>query len=83
MRYFEVHDENYILAYGTGGQCGEEISVERYNDILNAISTMPKDTKDISYRLKRDLSFESVPVEPFEDEPTAEEILDILTGESE
>lgn len=83
MRYYEIHDETYILGFGIGGHGGEEISEERYNDILNAMSLMPKDTETISHRLKRDLTYEEINVEPVQDEPTAEELLNILTGEAE
>lgn len=83
MRYYKLVNDGYILAVGTG-LCGEEISEEYFNKVLNVIKHKPARTATTDFRLKEDLTWEEyeVPPEP-EPEPTADEILDIVLGVSE
>ena len=82
-RYFEQNDGTYILAYGIGGHGGIEITEERYNAILSAAENMPIDTETISHRLKMDLTYEEIAVEPVVDDITDAEALNIILGGEE
>ena len=84
MKYWKSVANGYIQSIGIGNG-KTQISESEYNEILNAFNNKPKATKDKIYRLKTDLTWEEYDVEPIEveDEPSAEEILDILTGEQE
>lgn len=80
--YYKTVKNGYILSISTGS--GEiEITEEEYNAIMSAILNKPAPTESIDYMLKEDLTWEAVEIEQGEDEPTAEELLDILTGEAE
>lgn len=80
MRYYKVINDGYILLIGKGNG-GDEITEQEYNEIMSAIQNMPTPTEDTGYRLKEDLTWEAYTIEPVEPEPTAEEIVNILTGE--
>lgn len=83
MRYYKQIEDNYIVAIGTGFG-GAEITEEEYNQIMSVIQSVPhEDGKN--YRLKTDLTWEEYDVEPIEveEEPSAEELLSIITGEQE
>lgn len=83
MRYYKQIENDYIVAIGTGFG-GTEITEEEYNNILSIIKSAPyEDGK--GYRLKTDLTWEEYEVEPIEveEEPSAEELLSIITGENE
>ena len=82
-RYFEQNDGTYILAYGIGGQGGIDITEERYNAILSAVENMPSDTETISHRLKVDLTYEEVSVEPYNGDIDDAEALNIILGGEE
>lgn len=85
MRYYKVIADNYIIRIGTGNG-GEEIDNKEYENILSVINRRPASTDTTGYRLKADLTWEAYekePVEPVEEEASADEILAILTGESE
>lgn len=83
MRYYKQIESGYILIIGTGDG-GDEITESEYNEIMTIIQNRPSDTSTIGYRLKADLTWEQYEKEPVpEDEPTAEELLDILTGGGE
>lgn len=82
MRYYKVTENGYIMSIGTG-MSGIEITEEEYNTILDVVQNKPMSTETTDYMLKEDLTWEAYEVEPVEDEPTAEEIINILTGEEE
>ena len=83
MRYYKFIIDGYIMSIGTGNG-GTEITESEYNEIMTIIQNRPSDTVTIGYRLKADMTWEAYEKEPVpEDEPTAEELLSILTGESE
>ena len=84
MRYYKSIVNNYIDRVGIGSG-GEEITEREYNQILAIIKTKPQASGTTGYHLKSDLTWEEYelePIEPIEEEATAEEILSILTGES-
>lgn len=83
MAYYKTIEDGYIVAIGNGGM-GEEITDTEYNNILSVIHNKPKETTEIGYRLKSDLTWEQYEKEP-EPEPdlTNDEILAILLGEGE
>lgn len=84
MRYYKNIVNNYIDRVGIGSG-GEEITEREYNQILAIIKTKPASTGTTGYRLRTNLTWEEYelePIEPVEEEATAEEILSILTGES-
>lgn len=81
MRYYKIVEDGYITSIGTGIG-GSEITSEEYDELMTVIRSCPNE-EGKEYRLKADLTWESYDVEPAEDEPTAEELLDILTGENE
>ena len=71
---------NYIISVGMGN-AGDEVTEERYNEILAAIRSKPQRTETTDYRLKTDLTWEPYKVDPEpEPEPDAEEILNIIFG---
>jgi hypothetical protein len=51
MKYYKVVEDGYISVIGED-ICGQEISEEEYQNILDAISAKPEDTENISYRLQ-------------------------------
>lgn len=83
MRYYKQIENDYIVAIGTGNG-GTEIAEEEYNNILSIIQSAPHEDGK-GYRLKTDLTWEEYEEEPMpiEDEPSAEELLSIITGENE
>lgn len=82
MRFYKTTENGYIYLIGVGNG-GTEITEEEYGTILEAINNKPQATDTKDYLLKEDLTWEEYEVEPVEDEPTAEEIVNILTGEEE
>lgn len=82
MKHYKVTDNGYILSVGTGNN-GQEITETEYNEIMSAIQNKPMTTETTDYMLKEDLTWEAYQIKPVEPEPTTEELLDILTGESE
>lgn len=81
MRYFKYVEDGIILSVGDGFG-GEEITKEEYDAIVNALANKPSTSETTDYMLKEDLTWEAFEVEPVEPEPTEEEIINILTGES-
>lgn len=79
-RYFKIVKNGYIEAISTYGGT-HEISEDEYNNLMQIASTAPV-TEGKRYRLKTDLTWEAYDIDPVEESPTAEELLDILTGES-
>lgn len=83
MRYYKSIDGAYIVSVGTG-YGGAEITEQEYNEIMTVIQNAPQETDEIGYRLKADLTWEAYEKEPVVvDDATAEEIVSILTGETE
>ena len=87
MRYYKTIDSGYITAIGTGtGNGGTEITEAEFNEIAAVIANRPTDTSEVWHRLREDLTWEGYPapiIPPEPDEPTAEEIVNILTGGAE
>ena len=84
MVYVKYIEDGYITAIGINAE-GEEITDTEYNEIMEVIHAKPSAEYPMDYRLKTDLTwelYEIVPPVPV-DEPTAEEVLAILTGEQE
>ena len=83
MRYYKQIEDDYIIAIGTGNG-GTEITSEEYDNIMSIIKSAPHEDGK-GYRLKTDLSWEEYEEEPIEveEEPSAEELLSIITGEQE
>ena len=81
MVYFKNIVDNYIVSVGTG-KSGTIITESEYNTILDTIRSKPKAPEGFDYRLKADLTWElyELPPVPTDDEITAEEALDIITG---
>ena len=82
MRYYKQISGDYILAIGTG-RGGVEITEDEYNTILDVIRNKPQRGETTDYRLRTDLAWEEYEVPPIPDNPSAEEIVGILTGEEE
>ena len=86
MRYFEIHNNGYIVGVGKG-DIGLEITEERYNAVLSALPLKPPATEDTDYLLTVDLAWEAYSIPPAPPpEPTPEdkaEAYDILMGEAE
>lgn len=81
MRFFIEIDRGYIQSVGTGNG-GEEVTEERYHEVLSVILAKPQETETVDYRLKTDLTWEKYPVDP--PDPDSEiddsEALGILMG---
>lgn len=82
MRFYKSVTEEYITGCGRGGiEIGTEITETEYTEIMSIIRNKPEETALIGYRLKTDLTWEQYEKEPEpEEEPTADEVLDILLG---
>lgn len=81
MRKYEIDVDGYILSFGESEYGGETITEKRFNDISEAVRNYPNESETVGYRLRTDLTWEGYEIVPEEpDEPTADEILDILTG---
>lgn len=74
-------ENGYIVSIVSGTSNGN-ISEEEYNTILNVIRNKPTAQKGYDYKLKEDLTWElyELPPVPIDDEISAEEALDIITG---
>lgn len=79
-RYYEQTSNGYILSYGISEHTGTEITEVRYNDILDAVVHMPQDEEGISYRLKTNLSYEQITVDPVDPDIDDTEAMSILLG---
>ncbi len=84
MRYYKDIQNGFIVAIGTGGG-GVEITESEYNSILAVIQNKPARTETTDYHLREDMTWEEYErIEPpIEDEPSAEEVVDILLGGSD
>ena len=84
MHYYMTAKNGYIQLVGVRDAEGEgEITEAEYNAIMEMMATKPQVTETIGYALKEDLTWEAYEIERVEAEPTAEDILSILTGETE
>lgn len=84
MRYYKLTANGYLVAIGTG-EGGTEMTEEEYNAIFDLIRNKPP-APDATheYWITEGGEYELVEVEPLPDEePTAEELLDIITGVAE
>lgn len=51
MKYYKVVINGFISVIGEN-ICGQEITEEEYNNIIEAISEKPSDTEDTIYKLE-------------------------------
>lgn len=81
MRYYELIDNGYITAIGTGAG-GTEITEAEYNTILDIIHSKPAATDTTDYRLRTDLTWEPYDIDPPDPDPELDdsEALSILLG---
>lgn len=78
MRYYIKIDNGYVVSIGTGNG-GEEITEDRYNEVLTAIRNKPTPTESTDYILREDLTWEEYEIEiPPEDDGTPEELIEML-----
>ena len=77
--YKKVVKNGYIVAIGTN-LIGDEISDAEYNEIKSILANAPK-AEGKGYKLKTDLTWEEFNT-AVDDEPSADEIIDILMGEN-
>ena len=85
MRYYKDVKNGYIMAIGTGGGGGVEITESEYDSIMAVIHNKPQTTATTDYHLKIDLTWEEFtpePIPPSED-ISQEEALEILLGGAE
>lgn len=84
MRYYKDIQDGFIVAIGTGGG-GVEITENEYSSIIAVIRNKPARTDTTDYHLREDLTWEEYERvdPPDEDEPSAEEVVDILLGGSD
>lgn len=84
MRYYKDIQNGFIVAIGTGGG-GVEITETEYESIMAVIQDKPARTETTDYHLTESLEwveYERIDP-PDEDEPSAEEVVDILLGGSD
>lgn len=81
MRLYKIIDNGYLVAIGNGSG-GTEIPEAEYAELLNIIRNKPSAESGYDYRLKADLTWEmyELPPMPEDDEITAEEALEIISG---
>lgn len=81
MRYYKLILDGYLVMIGTG-LGGVEITEAEYNELRNLIINKPAMPDNAhEYWITEDGEYVLVEVEPLpEPEPTAEELLDIITG---
>ena len=84
MIYFEKDSNGYIISFGMADrEVATVITEERYNAIKSTVSEKHS-AEGKGYRLKTDLTWEEYDLpDPVEEEPTSEELFDIITGEAE
>ena len=76
--YFKMIHDGYILGVGIGSQ-GTRIDESEYEMLTDTIHNAPQKDGYV-YRLKEDLTWEEQEVIPEGDEPTSDEILNIILG---
>ena len=85
MRHYKILDGGYIVFVGVG-MGGTEISEAEYNPILAVIAARPADTPTRLHRLRTDLGWDEIAVEPPAPDPDPEldgdEALAILLGDA-
>ena len=79
--YFKRIENGYISFVGVGDG-GEIITESEYQEIMEVIHSKPKDTENIGYKLKADLSWEPYEKEPIPDQEEIDdsEAVGILLG---
>lgn len=85
MRFYKIINNGYLVAIGNGSG-GTEITEAEYNNLLEIIHNKPIAESGFDYRLRADtLEWELVEIPPMpdDDELTAEEALNIITGGGE
>ena len=84
MLYY-IAINGYISVVGSADGNIKEISQTKYDEIEYLLANKPKsDNPEYDYRLKEDLEWELFKIDTTpRDDSTAEELLNILTGESE
>ena len=83
MRCYKQILDGYLFAVGKGAKGGEEITAEEYNEILSILRNRPTAPEGYGYRLTESLEWElyELPAEEeTDDEISAEEALEIITG---
>lgn len=82
--YYKIVQDGFIVVVGTGTPKGStEITEEEYVRILSVVSNKPTPQEGKEYMLKDDMTWVEYTITPVKNEPTAEDILSILTGETE
>ena len=79
---FKVIANGYIIGVGIGSQ-GTEITHEEYDQITELMHNKPVDTEEIEYRLSESMEWIACEKDSGNDEITTEELVAILTGESQ
>lgn len=82
MRHYKEIENGYISRIGIGFD-GIEITAEEYERIKKAISASPTPPEGYDYRLRDDLTWEEYelpPIDPADDEISADEALSIILG---
>lgn len=82
MHYYKVIEDGYIVAIGTG-YGGMEITIEEYSKLSTYIQNRPTPPEGYDYRLRDDLTWEEYelpPIDPADDEISADEALAIILG---
>ena len=86
MKHYKCAEGDYIVAVRVSDTTDDgmvEITKSEYDEILSIIPTKPKDTQTTEYKLKLDLTWQECEIEPpHEPEPTAEDALNIILGET-
>ena len=72
MRYYKVVLDGYILLVGEGHN-GTEIAKSEYDEILIAVKNVPPSPSGYAAKLKEDLTWDFVPVEPPDPDPEIDE----------
>lgn len=74
MGYYIIADDSYIYGIGEGSS-GNQITEEKYQEILSLIKDKPQAPAGYDYHLRVDLTWEQYerPVEPIEPEEATEE----------
>ena len=83
MKYYEIHDGNYISEFGVGEKTSAiEISQERYNELVESPRFVPlNEIPGYTYRLTVDLEWVSVKDDSINDPDLNDaEALSILLG---
>lgn len=72
MAFYKQTENGYLIAVGAD-MGGQAITEEEYNTILSVIRAKPSATETTDYRLREDLTWEAVPVDPPDPDPEIDE----------